>query len=180
MTYRSKLEELSEEFATMPTGRTASAAFETLIGDVIRLCFFRSLHNIESKVRSVDGTVIRDWIASNRAPAGFWAIIRDKYNATQIIWECKNYADLKADDFHQAMYYMNEQSGRFLIMVCRAQEPVSHQILNHLKRVFTQTKGIVLVLRESDIKTFLRQALNGKRSEQHLQDLFDNAERLIS
>jgi hypothetical protein len=180
VTYRSKLEELSEELATMPSGRASSTAFENLIGDVIKLCFFRSLHNVEPKARTADGTVIRDWIASNRAAAGFWAIIREKYGATQIIWECKNYADLKADDFHQATYYINEQSGRFLIMVCRSPEPMSNQVVNHLKRVFAQTKGIILVLRESDIRTFLRQALNGKRSEQHLQDLFDNTERLIS
>ena len=75
---------------------------------------------------------------------------------------------------------MNEQAGRFIIMVCRSQEPLSQQVYEHVKRVFTQTKGLVLVLRESDIKTFLRQALNGKKSEQHLQDLFDTTERLIS
>ncbi len=180
MTYRTKLQELSEELATMPVGRMSAAAFEDLMGSVIRLCFFRSLQNLESKARAVDGTIIRDWVVSNRAPSGFWAIVREKYGATQVIWECKNYADLKADDFHQAGYYMNEQSGRFLIMTCRAQEPFSQQIVNHVKRVFQQTKGLVLILREPDIRTFLRQALNGKRSEQHLQDVFDNTERLIS
>jgi hypothetical protein len=153
ITYRTKLEELSGELATLPTGRATSRQFEELIGNVIKLCFFRSLHNVEPRVRNADTTAIRDWIASNRAPLGFWAIVRDKYSATQVIWECKNYTDIKADDFNQALYYMNDQTGRFLIMV---------------------------ILRESDIKTFLRQALNGKRSEQHLQDLFDNTERLIS
>jgi hypothetical protein len=46
--------------------------------------------------------------------------------------------------------------------------------------VYEQSRGLVLILRESDVKTFLRQALNGKQSEQHLQDIFDNTERLIS
>lgn len=178
--YRRKIEEMSTELATLPMGRSEAGRFEELIGDVIKLCFFRSLHNIEPKVRTVDNTVIRDWVASNRAPSGFWAIVRDKYSATQIIWECKNYTDLKADDFHQALYYMSDQAGRFLIMVCRAQEPLSQHAYDHVKRVFHQCKGLVLILRESDIKTFLRQALNGKRSEQHLQDLFDNTERIIS
>ncbi|HVB58378.1 MAG TPA: hypothetical protein VNE63_18390 [Candidatus Acidoferrales bacterium] len=180
ITYRSKLEELSAELATLPTGKGTAKQFEEVIGDVIRLCFFRSLHNVEAKVRTIDGTVIRDWIASNRAAAGFWAIIRDKYSATQVIWECKNYADLKADDFHQCLYYMTEQTGRFMIMVCRSQEPLPQHFFNHVKRVFASSNGVVLILRESDIKTFLRQALNGKRSEQHLQDLFDNTERIIS
>ena len=180
ITYRAKLEELSAELATLPTGKATAAQFEEIIGEVIRLCFFRSLYNVEPKVRNIDTTAIRDWIASNRAPVGFWAIVRDKYSATQIIWECKNYSDLKADDFNQALYYLNEQAGRFLIMVCRSQAPLPQHVYDHVKRVFQQCKGLVLILRESDIKTFLRQALNGKRSEQHLQDLFDNTERIIS
>jgi hypothetical protein len=180
ITYRAKLEELSAELATLPAGKATAAQFEEIIGEVIRLCFFRSLYNVEPKVRNIDTTAIRDWIASNRAPVGFWAIVRDKYSATQIIWECKNYSDLKADDFNQALYYLNEQAGRFLIMVCRSQTPLPQHVYDHVKRVFQQCKGLVLILRESDIKTFLRQALNGKRSEQHLQDLFDNTERIIS
>jgi hypothetical protein len=178
--YRARIEELSTELATLPTGRATARQFEDLIGEVIKLCFFRSLSNIQPRSRTVGGTAIRDWVASNRAQVGFWTIVRDKYDATQILWECKNYADLAADDFHQAAYYMNDQAGRFVIMVCRSSSPVSQHVFEHVRRTYQQVKGLVLVLRESDIKTFLRQALNGKQSEHHLQDLFDTTERLIS
>ena len=73
-----------------------------------------------------------------------------------------------------------DQAGRFLIMVCRASSPFSSHAFDHVRRVHQQNRGLVLLLRESDIKTFLRQALNGKQSEQHLQDLFDSTERQIS
>jgi hypothetical protein len=178
--YRTRLNELTQELADLPWGRPTSRQFEELVGEVIKLCFFRSLSNIQPRVRDVDGTVIRDWVASNRAPGGFWAIVRDKYKATQVLWECKNYGELKADDFQQAAFYMNDQAGRFLILVCRAPAPLPQHAFEQVQRVFNQTKGLVLILRESDIKTFLRQALNGKQSEQHLQDIFDNTERLIS
>jgi hypothetical protein len=178
--YRSRLQELAEELATLPMGKAKYRQFEDLIGEVIKLCFFRSLSNIAPRVRNVDTTAIRDWIASNRATVGFWAIVRDKYNATQILWECKNYEDLTSDDFHQAQDYMSDQAGRFLILVCRASSPLPTHIFDHVRRVYEKTHGLVLILRESDIKTLLRQALNGKQSEQHLQDIFDNTERLIS
>ena len=179
--YRMRLLELVAELETLPRGSGSPAQiFENIVGEVITLCFFRSLSNVKAKARDVCGLVIRDWIASNRAAAGFWAIVREKYSATQVLWECKNYGDLKADDFHQAAYYMNDQAGRFMIMVCRSESPISHHVFEHVKRVFQQTKGLVLVLRESDVRTFLRQALNGKQSEQHLQDLFDSTERTIS
>ena len=180
ITYRSTLEALSEELATLPMGRQTALQFEDLVGSVIKLCFFRSLSNVEPRVRNGDVTGIRDWMASNRATVGFWAIVREKYAATQILWECKNYEDLKSDDFAQASYYMNEQAGRFIIMICRSKAPLTNHVFDHVRRVRNQTRGLVLVLREADIKTFLRQALNGKQSEQHLQDIFDNAERLIS
>ncbi len=178
--YRLRLEELSTELATLPVGKNSSRQFEDLIGEMIKLCFFRSLSNVQPRSRNVGGTVIRDWVASNRAATGFWAIVRDKYSATQVLWECKNYEELKADDFQQTAYYMNEQSGRLVIIVCRSSQPTSSHTMEHVRRVFQQTKGLVLILRESDTKTFLRQALNGKQSEHHLQDLFDNTERLIS
>ncbi len=178
--YRAKLEELSEELSTLPMGRNSARQFEDLTGEVIRLCFFRSLSNVQPRSRDVSGTTIRDWVASNRAPAGFWAIVREKYAATQVLWECKNYEELKADDFQQVAYYISEQAGRFAIIVCRSSSPVPQHVFDHVRRVYQQTKGLVLVLRESDTKTFLRQALNGKESEHHLQDLFDTTERFIS
>lgn len=178
--YRLRLQQVVEELATLPNGRGGARQFEDIIGDVIKLCFFRALSNVQPRVRNGDNTGIRDWIASNRASVGFWEIIRDKYKATQILWECKNYAELGSEDFHQAAYYMNDQAGRFIIMVCRAESPFPSHVYDHVRRVHQQTNGLILILRESDTKTFLRQALNGKQSEAHLQDLFDNTERLIS
>jgi hypothetical protein len=178
--YRTKLQQISEDLPALPTGKATARQFEEIIGEMIRLCFFRSLSNVKPKVRDVNGTTIKDWVASNRATAGFWAIVREKYAATQVIWECKNYEELHADDFQQAAYYMTPQSGRFAIMICRGATPFPNHVFDHIRKVFAQTKGLLLVLRESDTKTFLRQALNGKQSEYHLQDLFDSTERLIS
>lgn len=135
---------------------------------------------MEPRCRNNGNTAIGDWIASNRSAAGFLSIVRQKYDATQIIWECKNYTDLASDDFQQAAYYMNSKAGRFLIMICRARSPFSSHLFEHVSRVHQQAGGLILLLRESGVKTFLRQAINGKQSEQHLQDIFDNTERLIA
>ena len=178
--YRVRLQELMAELETLPLDKKSAHVFEDMVGEVIKLCFFRSLSNVKPMSRDVSGSVVRDWVASNRASDGFWAIVRDKYDATQVIWECKNYQDLKADDFQQAAYYMNGQIGRFVIMVCRAASPLPHHVYDHIRRISQQAQGLVIILRESDVRTFLRQALNGKQSEQHLQDIFDTTERLIS
>lgn len=98
-TYRKEVEKLKEDLNTLPHGQETAASFEDLIGNVLRLCFYTSLSNIEPKVRDVSGRVVRDWIAGNHSGEGFWGMISQKYGATQVIWECKNYSDLTADDF---------------------------------------------------------------------------------
>ena len=40
--------------------------------------------------------------------------------------------------------------------------------------------GLVLLLGERDLEVLLRQAINGKSSERHLQELFDNMVRKVS
>src|SRR3712207_9136293 len=79
---------------------------EEIVGGVIRLCFFAWLTNVEPKRREVSKTVIRDWIASNRASFGFWEMVRHRYHATQVVWECKNYRSEEHTSELQSRQYL--------------------------------------------------------------------------
>ena len=177
--YNLELQGLREHLRTLPSGDKHAEEFASLTGEAIRLCLFKSLTNVEPKVRSVDGRVIRDWIAANRASEGFWEVVRQKYGATQIIFECKNYEDLEASDFHQVSYYMNDTIGRFAALVFRGGEIKKHYY-EHIRRIATEKKGMVLFLSDRDIDILLRQAINGKSSEAHLQEIYDRTVREIS
>ncbi len=161
-------------------GTEGAKEFESIVGDVIRLCFFRSLLNVQPHVRDYEGRVIRDWIAANRAEGGFWELIRSQYGANQTIWECKNYTQLKADDFHQAAYYMNAQIGRFIVICFRGDRDQLESYSPHLRRIATEKHGMVLILNDQDLKTFLRQAIRGKVKEDHIYERYDTVVRLIS
>lgn len=176
--YTDQLNKLEEDLKTMPTGPGAARDFEDLVGDIIRLCFYRSLTNVEPRERSADGCVIRDWIASNTGHGGFWEMVRIKYGAVQIVWECKNYKRLKADDFQQVSYYMNDQIGRFCIIVFRGE--IQKHDWDHLLRICRDKNGLVLLLTEKDINVFIRQARSGKIKDSHIQDKFDLTIRQLS
>ncbi|MCB9710716.1 MAG: transposase [Nitrospiraceae bacterium] len=176
--YQSKLEQLSVDLKSLEKGRPGQSKFEDIVGEVIRLCFYRSLVNVETKVREVDGTIIRDWVASNVSNAGFWERVRSRYQAVQVIWECKNYDDLKADDFHQAAYYMSRSGGKFVALVFRGD--IKNHYFDHIKRISLETDGIVLLITEKDLMVFLRQSLNGKVKEAHIQGIYDKTIRQIS
>jgi len=178
-TYTKQLEQLRENLKTLPHGDAKASEFEDIVGNLIRLCVFSALTNVEPKVRNLDGRVVRDWIAGNHSSSGFWELVRQKYGATQVIWECKNYGELRADDFHQAAYYMTEPIGRFVVVAYRRKEKKKFYF-EHIRRIATDKNGIVLLLDERDLDVFLRHALNGKSNQAHLQEQYDLTVRQIS
>ena len=178
--YNAKISALQIKLSALACGDAQADEFEKLTEDALSLCLFRALNNFERKSRDVAGKVIRDIIAANYSQIPFWEMLRQKYGATQIIFECKNYKELHADDFQQVSYYMNDRIGKVAFLVHRGNAELKKSYLEHIKRVHTDKSGIVLLLGERDIEIFLRQALNGKKSEAHLQNIFDTTVREIS
>lgn len=177
--YTKRLTNLENDLKTLPHGSESARQFEELLGELLKLCFFRSLTNVEPRVREVGGTSIRDWIAANVARSGFWEMVRQRYNATQIVWECKNYSELSSDDFHQIAYYMTKEIGRFAVVAFRGE--TKKHYYDHIKRIAGEKEGgIVLPLSENDLKVFIRQAKNGKIKETHIQEIYDRTVRAIS
>ena len=177
-TYTVALTTLEQDLKTLPRGSADANRFEDIVGEVIKLCFFRSLTNVQPRVREVSGCCIRDWIAANHAAQGFWEAVRLRYHATQVIWECKNYDELQADDFHQASYYMTHAIGYFVVIVFRGE--VTKHYYDHIKRIAAEKNGLVLLLTERDLTVFIRQARNGRVKESHIQELYDKTVRAIS
>ena len=177
--YERQLAVLHEDLKTLPHGNESSSRFEEIVGTVIKLCFFRSLTNVEPKSRAVDQRVIRDWVAANHASDGFWELVRQRYNATQVIWECKNYGDLEASDFHQVSYYINDKIGRFVVLAFRGTERKKHYF-EHVRRIAEKDGGLLLLLTQKDLEVFIRRAINGKSNETHIQEIYDQTVREIS
>lgn len=178
--YKSALKDALERLKSLPTGNTCASEFEDIVGEILKLCFFRSLGNVQSKARTHDGAAIRDWIVSNRADSGFWQHVRDKYGATQVVWECKNYEVLKAEDFYQVQSYMSSTFGHFGVIAFRGND-VKDSYLRQISSVANKNQGgMILLLTQKDLEVFLRQAINGTFKEAHIQDRYDYFIRQIS
>lgn len=178
--YKITLEDLLARLKDLPTGTSGAKEFEDITGEIIKLCFFRSLVNVQPSERTHEGSSIRDWVASNRATDGFWEMIRNKYGATQIVWECKNYTELKSDDFHQMGYYLNDTLGKFGIIVFRGDE-IKNSYFNHLSNLANRNQaGLVMILTQKDLEVFLRQSIKGAFKENHIQDRYDYFIRKIA
>ena len=176
--YRDFLSSLMDNLKTLPSGRDSARVYEEIVGDMIRLCFFRPLNNVQEQVREVDGAIRRDWVASNRGQFGFWEMIRSRYKATQIIFECKNYSDLSSSDFQQASYYMTDAAGKFVVIAFRGE--IKKHYFEHIKRAMNNNGGMILLLNDKDLNVFMRQARNGVVKDDHIMDRYDHTVRSIS
>lgn len=175
--YQNNLTGLNDALKQVPVGTSGAYLFESLVGQLLELCFFRVLFNVEAQSRDCAGTVRRDWIASNRGEAGFWEMVRHRHGASQVIFECKSYEQLGADDFQQAGYYMSDQAGKLVIIVFRGE--IRNHYFEHVKKL-SNGGGMILLLNDKDLRVFVRQAMNGKVKDSHLQDKYDKVVRMIS
>jgi hypothetical protein len=177
-TYVDKLTALEKKLDDTNPGRQHAYEFEEIVGEVLELCFFRAFANIEAKSRTFEGHIVRDWIVSNRASGGFWESVRIRWNAMQVVWECKNYDKPKAEDFQQMAWYMNDEIGRFGVCVFRGD--IIPAYWPHLKAIAKDKKGLVILLNDKDLKVFMRQSRAGKVKEAHIQDRCDEITRKTS
>ncbi|ELP33262.1 hypothetical protein RBSWK_02759 [Rhodopirellula baltica SWK14] len=179
--YVERLDTLSKKIKTVECGTESAADWEDVVGETIRLCFFPWLGSLEAKSRTVDNRVIRDWVASNLASGGFWEAMRQRYNALNVIWECKNYEKLSASDFQQANYYVSELSG-LVIVVFRGPRDEKKHYLEHIRRISSKANGnaIVLLANDQDLQTFVRQCHKGQFLDTHVRAIYDETIRAIS
>ncbi|HUQ68593.1 MAG TPA: hypothetical protein VM165_03660, partial [Planctomycetaceae bacterium] len=176
--YQQVLQTLLEDLKTCAVGKDTAADFENIVGGILQHCFLGRLANIEPQVRDISNTKRRDWIASVIADMGFWAMIKGKYGAVQVIWECKNFMELEAEDFRQIRSYLNDQIGRFGIVCFRGE--IKKHYYQHLKEMNSRENKLVLLLNDKDLSVFLRQAQKGKHTENHIQERFDEVLRSVS
>ena len=133
--YQTKIRELQEQIEVLPTGDAHADLYQDFVGEVVKYCFFHTLGNPRRECEDIDSRIRRDWLFSNRAGTDFWRMVLDQHGATQIIWECKNYNDLKAADFHQLAYYMNKNIGTFIVISFRGDDWKKPHYFEHIRRM---------------------------------------------
>ena len=105
---------------TLPLGDDGYRDFEDWCFRTIKILFPGSLSNPELKPNQ-DSVQRRDIVATNLAQSGFWKRIYDDYKSRQVVFEVKNYADLRVDDFRQALSYSGREYGKFIVLITRSE-----------------------------------------------------------
>ncbi len=137
---------------TLPTGKTDNAdkKYENNICQLMASLLYPKLDFADEQSRTESGVLIRDLIFYNNRSYDFLKDIYDDYESRQIVFELKNVAEVTRDHIFQLNRYLNDQFGKFGIIVTRNRPP---------KKIFTNTielwsgqRRCILILDDEDIK----------------------------
>ena len=167
---------LISELPNVPLGQEGATQFEEWVFRSICILFPGVLVNPELKPNG-DAIQRRDVVATNMAQIGFWRRIFDDYQSRQVVFEVKNYTDLKLEDYRQALSYMANEYGRFLILVCRSgSETVGEIEQGWLKTMYHEHDRVILTIPDTLLSRCLRKVRNAQRlsySEEQLSKRLD-------
>jgi hypothetical protein len=163
---------LISQLPSMPEGIESSSQFEDWAFRAIQILFSGFLTNPELKPNG-NAVQRRDIVATNMAKEGFWKRLCDDYKSRQVIFEIKNYINMKIEDYRQALSYSGKQYGSFVLIVNRnPNEGLSDIERNWVKEFWDQHNVLIF----SISATFLSKCISKLRSRQR----FDYADNQLS
>ena len=113
-----KIKKLISQLDEIDEGMSGATEFELWCHKAIRICFAKGLRNVELKPNK-QAKLRRDVVATNLGDGNAWRRIYEDYNTRQVIFEIKNYHDLKATDYQQVLSYLTGEYGRLAFVVTR-------------------------------------------------------------
>jgi hypothetical protein len=162
-------------------GKGAWREFENLIKEVFTYLFVPPLVEPFEQSRTETGLHIRDLIFDiPYALSGFWGYIRDKFDSSAIIVECKNYSSpIEGNEIIIPSKYLGKHKlGRFGIVVSRMKPNPS--AIKERKRLWIEDKKLIMNLRDDHLVRMLELKEKGKEPEilldKLIHDFFRNLE----
>lgn len=112
---------LEAELRDIETGLTGAQDFERWCLKVIRVLFAGGLRNVEHNPNK-SALQRRDVVGTNHGDTQFWKRVLDEYRSRQVIFEIKNFSDLKREEFWQINSYLVKDYGTLGFIITRDDE----------------------------------------------------------
>lgn len=136
----------------LPTGKTDNAdrKFEDNVVQLMASLMYPHLDFAQEQSRTESGVLIRDLIFYNNRSFDFLKEIYDEYQCKQIVMELKNVKEVEQGHILQLNRYLNEQFGRFGIIVAR--NPVPNKVRKNTVDLWSGQRKCILILDDNDLK----------------------------
>ena len=151
LTLKSKFRHLRE--LSFGSSKGANRKFEDLITDLFSSLFYPTLEFAEARSRTISGAHIRDLIFYNDGKSSFWNDLRQRYDARQPVFELKNVGKLQTEHVNQLYRYLDEEFGRFGILVTR--NPTPKAVQRNIVDLHSSKRVTILCLNDRDLELML-------------------------
>lgn len=170
------------ELSTIKAGAEGSAEFERWCLEACRISFAGRLDNLELHPNK-NTTNLRDIVGTNTESSLFWRRILKDYETRQVIFEVKNYDELKQEDYRQVLSYLSGRYGRLAFIVTRSDTPdlERDRELAWFKSMYNDHKIMIVKLTGKYLSHLLAKQRNPQKhdaADHALSSLLDTYERL--
>jgi hypothetical protein len=164
---------LTERLVNCPEGRKGWVEHQKVCNDILAYLFIPPLVGPLEQSSTKNGLQIRDLILDIPYNiGGFWQYIRDKYDCSALIIECKNYKNpIGSNEVTvTTKYYGKKRLGRFGIVLSR--KGADESAKEAAKRIWTSEMNILLLC-FSDVD--LIKMIDLKEKRQKPEKVIDNS-----
>jgi len=136
----------------LPTGKTDNAdrKYEDNVCQLMSSLVYPHLDFAEEQSRTDSGVLIRDLIFYNNKSYDFLNEIYNNYDCKQIVMELKNVHEVNREHIFQLNRYLNDQFGRFGILITR--NPPLKSIFKNTIDLWSGQRRCILILDDSDLR----------------------------
>jgi len=163
----------------LPTGSEdgADREYEDLVHDFLSSMLYPTLEFAESRVRTASGAHIRDLIFYNDGKTDFWKDLRERYDARQPVFELKNVRSLQTEHVNQLYRYLDEEFGKFGILVTR--NPMPKAVQRNAVDLHSSKRVAIVCLDDRDLELMLSMAEAGRNPADVVKKKFVEFTRLL-
>ena len=162
-----KIGRLVSKIRDIEVGREDAGEFEQWCLDCINTIFPTELDNIRLNPNK-DAPQRRDVVATISAKEGVWRRIYEDYKTRAIIFEIKNFSDLKPENFRQLASYLVDVYGSFGFIIYRSErkEPSVDNELTWIREMYWKQDGpkkLIVLLSYKHLINFLEKIRNPEK-----------------
>jgi hypothetical protein len=163
----SREQKLLDNLAACQPGKTDWYVYQSLVGDILECLFTPPLGKPIPELSDKAKANRRDFIMPNYTDKGFWAFMREKYQADYVIVDAKNYTRKvkKSEVLQIANYLKPHGAGLFGIIISRKGGDASG-CEHTLREQWMVHRKLILVLDDDDIKEMLIAKSDGRVPEE--------------
>ena len=150
-------------------GKDDWSQYQKLVGRLLEVLFCPPLESPLGEKSDSDKVNRRDLIFANHSSEGFWAALRQRYNADYILVDAKNGAKVKKSDVLQIANYLKPHGlGQFAIIVGRG--GIERSVPAVLKEQWAFHKKMILILDDGDLEEMVLAYGSGREQTKVLSD----------